>query len=453
VIRAELANLLRLALPIVLTQLSQMGMAVADTIMAGRFGAADLAGVALGGNIFWPTVMLLGGVIMALVPSVSQLHGGGRHAGAGEVVRQAGWIALAGGALLVVGYRNAEAFYRWVGVDPDAVPIAVAYLKALSWGTLPLLGYLALRYLCDGMSWTLPAMLVAFFGLLVKIPLNYLFIYGGGFVPAMGGEGCGWASALVMWLEFLVLALVVVRSRMRATGLFSRFSWPDWTRIWRLVKLGGPIGLTTFLEFSMFSVVTLLVGRLGVDAVAAHQIATNVGGLAFMVPMALGMAVAIRVGFNVGAGDLAGARRSGWVALALSLLFALAAALLLYAFRGFVAGLYSNELAVVAVAMELMVFVAVYQLVDDTQVTALGALRGFKDTRTPMVIALVAYWSVGLPVGVVLGFGWVELPGFMGVRGFWVGLAAGLSVASVVLIARFSWLSRRDAQVQRLASR
>lgn len=450
-VRAELGRLLRLAMPIILTQLSQMGMGVADTIMAGRYGAADLAGVALGGNVFWPTLMLLAGVIMAVVPAVSQLHGGGRHGGAGEVVRQAGWIALAGGVLLIALYRNAQALYEFIGVDPQAVPIATAYLDALSWGTLPLLGYFGLRYLCEGMSWTTPAMLVAGFGLLVKIPLNYLFIYGGGFVPEMGGAGCGWSSALVMWLEFIVLAVVIVRSRMRSTGLFARFSRPDFTQIWRLVKLGGPIGLTIFLEFSMFSMVTLLIGRLGVAAVAAHQIATSVGGLAFMIPMALGMAVAIRVGFNTGAGDLAAARRSGWIAIGVSLAFALVAAVFLLVLRGPIASLYSNDPAVVAVAMQLMVFVAVYQFVDDTQVTALGALRGFKDTRTPMIIALVAYWTIGLPVGVVLGFGWLEIPGLTGVRGFWVGLSAGLSVAAVVLVSRFAWLSRREAHVMRLA--
>jgi multidrug resistance protein, MATE family len=167
--------------------------------------------------------------------------------------------------------------------------------------------------------------------------------------------------------------------------------------------------------------------------------------------MALGMAVAIRVGFNTGTGDLAAARRSGWVAIGVSLVFAVAAAAVLLAFRGPIAGLYSNDAAVVGVAMQLMIFVAVYQLVDDTQVTALGALRGFKDTRTPMVIALVAYWTIGLPVGVVLGFGWLEVPGFSGVRGFWVGLSAGLTVAAVVLVCRFAWLSRRESHVLRLA--
>lgn len=452
-VRAELGQLLRLALPIVLTQISQMGMGVADTIMAGRYGAADLAGVALGGNVFWPTILLLSGVVMALVPAVAQLHGGQREADAGEVVRQAGWIALLGGLVLILLYQNAEGLYRWVGVDPQAIPIASAYLAALSWGTLPLLGYFALRYLCEGISWTLPAMAVAACGLLLKIPLNYLMIYGGGFVPAMGGVGCGWSSAIVMWLELVILALVMVRSRAASTGVFSRLSAPDPVQIWRLVKLGLPIGLTSFLEISMFSIITLMVGRLGIDAVAAHQIATSVGGLAFMIPMALGMAVAIRVGFNTGRGDLDGARRSGWVALAVALVFACVAAIVLLAFRGAIAGLYSTEQVVVTVAMELMVFVAVFQIVDDTQVTALGALRGFKDTRIPMLIALVAYWTVGLPVGMALGFGWVELPGFTGVRGFWVGLSAGLAVAAVVLVSRFAWLAGREDHVRALAGR
>ena len=203
----------------------------------------------------------------------------------------------------------------------------------------------------------------------------------------------------------------------------------------------------------MFSMVTLLIGRLGVDAVAAHQIAFNVGGLAFMVPMALGMAVAIRVGFNIGSSDLPAARRSGWVAIGVALAIAAVAAVVLFTFRGFITALYTTDLSVIAVAMELMVFVAVYQFVDNTQVTALGALRGFKDTRTPLVIALVAYWTVGLPVGMALGFGWIELPGFMGVRGFWVGLSAGLCVAAVVLVSRFAWLSQREAHVLRLATR
>jgi MATE family multidrug resistance protein len=254
-----------------------------------------------------------------------------------------------------------------------------------------------------------------------------------------------------MAYELVALVIVVVFSRMRIAGLFARFSWPDWREIGRLVRLGLPIGTTTFLEFSMFSVVTLLIGRLGVDAVAAHQIAANVGGMTFMVPLAVGMAASIRVGFNVGANDIPAARRSGWVAINVALMFALVAALLVYFGRDFIAGLYSTELPVVLLAIDLLLFVVLYQFFDDVQVVALGALRGFKDTRTPMWVAILSYWAVGLPVGVVLGFGFFGLEAFIGVAGFWVGLSAGLMVAAIFLTARLRWLSNAEHRIVQLA--
>jgi len=453
VIRRELGQLFRLALPMILTQLSQMGMGVADTIMAGRVSAAELAGVALGGNLFWPILLFVSGIIMSITPSVSQLHGAGRQKEVGDVVQQALWIAAVGGGVLMVVLRNVEPLYHMIGVDPLAIPISVAYLKALSWGLFPLLGYFAMRYLCEGMSWAFPAMLIAFSGLMLKIPLNYLFIYGGFGVPAMGGEGCGWSSAIVMWYQLIAISLVVMFSRIKVTGVFTHFSMPDFVEIGRLVRLGLPIGMTMFLEFSMFSVITLLIGRLGVEAVAAHQIASNVGGMTFMVPLALGMAASIRVGFNVGCDDLPGARRSGWVAINVSLVFAALAAMLVFFSRDFIAGLYSTELPVLILAVDLLLFIVIYQFFDDAQVTAMGALRGFKDTRTPLWVAIVAYWFIGLPVGVAVGTGWLPVDGFVGVRGFWVGLVVGLSVASVILVLRFRWLSSEETRIREFAVR
>lgn len=451
-VREEVGRLTRLALPIMLTQLSQMGMGVADTIMAGRVSAADLAGVALGGNLFWPFLMFVTGILMSITPSVSQLHGSGRQRDAGEVVRQAVWIALVGGGALILLLWNAEPIYHAIGVDPIAIPISVGYLHALSFGVLPILGYFALRLMCEGMSWTLPAMAIAVSALLLKIPLNFLFIYGyedfG--VPAMGGVGCGWSAAIVMTYQVVIMAVVVAYSRMRVTGVFARFSLPNAKEIWRLIRLGVPIGASTFLEFSMFSVMTLLIGRLGVDSVAAHIIASNVGGLTFMIPLALGMAGSIRVGYNVGAGDLDAARRSGRVVIGISALFAVVAAAAVFFGREFVAGLYSNDASVTLLAGELLLFVAFYQLFDDTQVTAIGALRGFKDTRAPMVVAAFAYWGIGFPVSVTLGFGFLGAPE-LGVHGFWWGLSVGLAVASLVLLLRFRWLSNQRERVLQLA--
>jgi MATE family multidrug resistance protein len=449
--RKELRTLLRLAAPLILAQVTQMGMGVADTIMAGQVGAVDLAGIALGGNFFWPTMMLLSGVIMALTPTVSQLHGAGKEAEAGEVARQAFWFAAAGGILMVVFLNNVEPLYRLLEVDPRAIPISVSYLQAMSFGVLPALGYFAMRYLCEGMSWTVPAMLIAGMALSLKIPLNYLFIYGAFGFEGMGGVGCGWSSAIVMCLQFVMMATVVARSRIRATGVFSQFSPPDFRRILQLIKLGLPIGLTIFMEISLFSVITLLIGRLGVEAVAAHQIASSVGGMTFMVPLGLGMAVSIRVGFNIGAGNLAAARRSGWVAIGVSLVFALFAAIVVFYFRPFIASLFSSELAVVTVAVDLLIFVVLYQFFDDAQVTAVGALRGYKDTRTTMWVAMLSYWGVGLPVGMAIGFGWLDFPAYEGVRGFWIGLVVSLGVAAVILLARYRWLSGNHGRIMEFA--
>jgi MATE family multidrug resistance protein len=437
----------------ILAQVTQMGMGVADTIMAGQVSAVDLAGVALGGNLYWPFILLLAGLIMSVTPSVSQLHGGGREAQAGEVARQAMWIALGGGLIMIGFLHSVEPLYRLLEVDARAIPLAVAYLQALSVSVLPILGYFTLRYLCEGMSWTIPAMWLAAGALTLKIPLNYLFIYGGFGVPAMGGVGCGWASAIVLTLQFAVMLVIVARSRIRVTGVFGRFSAPDLKEIGRLIRLGLPIGITNFMEVSLFSVITLMIGRLGAESVAAHQIASNVGGMTFMVPLALGMAVSIRVGFNVGAGDAVAARRSGWVGIGLSLVFALFAAILVYGLRSSIAGLYSSEIAVLTLAVDLMLFVVVYQFFDDAQVTAVGALRGFKDTRATMWVAMLSYWGVGLPVGAVLGFGWINLGAFQGVRGFWVGLVVGLLVAAIVLVSRFHWLSRRPERIAEYARR
>lgn len=450
VIRRELGQLSRLALPMMLAQLSQMGMGVMDTIMAGRVGAVDLAGVALGGNLFWPAILFVVGVLLSLMPSISQLHGAGRQREAGEVVRQAWWIALVGGSGLILLFRNAERIYRAIDVDPLAIPIALAYLDALSWGVLPMLGYVALRYLCDGNSWTVPAMVVALSGLVLKLPLNLLFIHGGFGVPAMGGVGCGYASAIVMSAQFATMTLIVAFSRMRVCGVFARFSAPDGAEIWRLIRLGLPIGLAIFVEVGMFSFITLLIGRLGVDAVAAHQIAMSVAGLTFMVGLALGAAASVRIGYSVGAEDLRAARRSGGVAIGVSVSFALLAALAIYFGRFWLARLYTTETAVFAMAAELLLFVAAFQLFDDAQATCTGALRGYKDTRSPMWVGAVAYWIVGFPVGVLFGFGLFGLPE-LGLHGFWTGMTVGLAVAASALTMRFRWLAGKPRRIRALA--
>lgn len=448
--RAELGVLLRLAAPLILAQLSQMFMGVADVVMVSRVSATDMAGVTLGGNLYFPTQFLVAGIIMAVTPTIAQLHGAGRTGEMGEVVRQAFYVAVPAGVLLVILFNHVEPLYHWIGVDARAIPVSVGYLHALSFGVMPLLCFFAMRYLCEGNSWTKPAMIISLVSLPTKVLLNYAFIYGHFGMPELGGMGCGYSSATIAWGQFIAMVFIVRHSRIRSAGVFARFSPPDFAAIGRLIRLGVPIGLSNFLEMAVFSAATLLIGRIGVEAVAAHQIAMNVGGLTFMIPMGIGMAAAIRVGFNTGAGNLDAARRSGWLAIGVATGFAVLAAIVVLFGRHWIASLYTPDAAVASMAASLLVFVALFQLFDDTQVTALGSLRGYKDTTLPMIIALIAYWGVGFPVAVVLGYGLLGFDEY-GPQGFWTGLTAGLGVAAVGLVWRFRRLSGDPGRIRELA--
>ena len=451
---AEFRSLGVLAVPIIITQLAQMGMGVADAIMAGRVSATDLAGIALGGNLYWPLMLLMSGIVMAVTPSVSQLHGAGRAGDSGAVVRQALWIAVCGGATIAVLLQNIGPVYRLLGVDERAIPVAAGYLRAASLGLPMMLAYVALRCLCEGMSWTRPAMFIGLSMLAIKVPLNWLFIYGQPAlgIPAMGGVGCGWSTAIVMACSLIVMLIVVSVSRMRESGVFSAFSWPDPAQIGRLLRLGLPIGLALFVEVAFFSGATLLIGRLGVETVAAHQVAFNIVGVTFMVPLALGMAATIRVGFNVGANDFAGASRSAWVAASTAIAWGVVFAATLLTWRYELVGLYTNETDVIQLAAGLLLLGALFQVFDGPQATVMGTLRGYKDTRAPMMVALVAYWLIGLPVGVTLCFGFLGIPG-IGVHGMWWGLVAGLAVVACALFARLARISNDPVRVAQLRLR
>ncbi len=448
----EFRNLVRLALPLMAAQLLQMAMGVMDTIMAGRLSARDLAGVALGLNVMWPSMFLLSGLILAATPIIAQLRGAGRAREAGEVVRQGIWIAVSVALALVVLWRNAHVAYVALHIDAATASIAERYLSATSFGIPGLLLYVLLRYFCEGMGETRPAMYIALGALLLKLPLNYAFIYGHWGAPALGGVGCGFSTAILWSLQCICMVLVVRLPFARVAGLFERFSLPQWSILRRFVVIGLPIGATAFAESFAFSSMGLLLGRFGPETLAAHQIVGNLNGIAFMIPMALGMATTIRVGFHVGANDYVQARIAAYVALRAAALFAGIVGMLLLIARGYVVSLFSTDPAVTALAASVVIFVAAYQLVDDTQVVAIGALRGYKDTQAPLWIALFGYWALAVPIGSALGFGWLWWDALQ-IYGFWIGMTVGLTFVAIALLHRV-WRTANDtARITQLAAR
>jgi len=430
-------------------QLAQMGMGVTDVIMAGRYSSVDLAGVALATSIMWPVMLLIMGIVQAVTPTVAQLDGAKNHTEIGEVIRQGLWLAILGGLFASVVLLNVAPFYRFVGVDPNAAAVSVPYLEMVAWGLPALMCFFCLRFLADGTGYTRPALFIAVSALLCKIPLNYILIHGYFGLPELGGVGCGVAQAIVMWVQLILILWVVSRKRFHHTRWMQHFSWPDWRRIKPLLIMGFPIGLTLFAEMGLFSLTTLLIGRFGAVFVASHNISMTINGIMFMLPLALGMGATIRIGYRVGSGEVMQAKTTAAIAMVCTVVFAIIAALFILMTREYLVAIFTTDQVVRDLSYTLLLFVVFFLVFDATQSTAIGCLRGYKDTRRPLAIALFSYWGIGLPLGCMLGFGWLSDP--LGVFGFWIGLSVGLGTAACLLCARLWQVSKNEALIRSLA--
>jgi len=438
----EAAALLRIGGPLVAAQVAQMAMGFFDTVMMGRVGPVELAAVAIGAGL-WHTLFLLAtGILMALSPSVAQLRGAGQIDQIAPLVRQSLWLAALLGAACFFALRHLEPLLAKLGIEPAIIPITGDYLRALSWGMFPIFIFMSFRLFSEGIARTRPILGVILPGLIINIVANYALIFGHWGFPQLGALGCGAATALSMWLVLVaMLGFLFADQGYRRYNLFQHWDWPDWRRLQPLLALGLPIGIGLFLETGVFAAVALLLGTLGAVAAAAHQIALNVAGMTFMIPLGLSMATTVRVGYAIGRDDPAAARFSGLTGIGLSGLFMAAMAVLIFLAHHSIAAFYTDHTPVIVVAGGLLQLAALFQISDGLQVGALGALRGLKDTRLPLLIVLVAYWLIAFPLGWLLGIHW----GF-GPAGPWIGLIAGLSVAAVLLNFRFRQLSARLAQ-------
>lgn len=434
----EVCSLLKLAIPIIIAQLAHTAMGFVDAVMAGRVSPRDLAAVALGNSIWVPVFLLMTGILLATTPKVAQRFGAGAQAEIGPLVRQALWLALAVGGCAAALLWNAEIILTQMHVDPVLIEPAMGYLRAVACGLPAVALYHVLRCFSDGLGHTRPSMVLGLCGLALNIPLNYIFIYGKLGLPAMGGVGCGWATGLVMGFMFLcMLWWVKWAPAYQSSKVFSRFDWPNWAVLKRLLSVGLPIGIAVFAESSIFAVIALLIGGLGAAVVAGHQIALNFSAMVFMIPYSLGMAATVRIGQALGRGEPRAARFAAGVSVATALAYACLSASLVLLLREQIAQIYSPDPAVIAVAMTLLVYSALFQFSDAIQVTAVGALRGYQDTRVTMLLTLFAYWGIGLPVGYALGLSdWFGTPS--GPSGLWQGLVVGLTCAAAMLAVRLT---------------
>lgn len=437
----EMWVLIVLALPLILGQLFGIGTDVIISIFGGHLGADVMAAVAVGSSLWIVVFMAVVGLMMSLQPAVSTLHGAGKQGEAAPLLAQGLILGLSagslGGVLLAFG---GPVLALVAGLPPSITPGVTAFLHAAAW-SIPALGIVAAcRGLSEGLSMTRPTMVTGGLGLLALAPSAYALMYGLtlpglGHWPGLGAEGAGLGIAVTLWMEAISYLIWI-----RVSGRYPMVVWspgalrPNFPVLGRLIRVGAPIAVTIVLEVCMFSVATVMVARFGAVAVAGHQIALMTSAVFFMVPLGLSLGVTVRVGRAVGQADPAGVRRAGLAGFAvMAACQSLSCASLLIA-PHFIAGLFTPVPEVIAMGASLLSLIAVFQFADGTQVIAMAALRGLQDTRVPMLLAVLAYWLLGVPLGAILAFGF----GF-GVAGIWCGLMGGLTAAAILLTVRFLW--------------
>ncbi|MCU7836258.1 MAG: MATE family efflux transporter [gamma proteobacterium symbiont of Taylorina sp.] len=434
--KKQLYKLLILAFPIIATQFSQMAMGVVDTIMSGHSSTTDLAAVAIGSSIWIPLVYFIAGVLTAITPTVAHYWGAKEYQKIGYTIRQSLWIALLLNIIGIIILLSIDRLFVFMAVEASVMPIAIRYLIAIAWGIPAIIGFFVLRCLNEGMSNIVPIMLTGILGLLVNIFCNYVLIFGHFGAPALGGEGAGWATSITQWFMLCGLFIYTIKNKkFNHIDLLSRNISPDFNELWKLTKLGVPIGITFFVEGSIFSVIALFIASMGIVTIAANQIALNFSSLVFILPLSLSISLTIQVGQYIGAGQFQQARDTIKVAYLVSLTISSLSALIIINFSADIASFYTDSSDVIALAASLMLFTALYQFSDGIQLCSAGSLRGLKDTTIPMILSIISYWIIGFPLGYTLAL--TELitqP--MGAKGFWIGLLAGLTFSAILMTLR-----------------
>jgi len=441
--RQEAASTLRLASPMVLTNLTQSAIQATDVVLLGWLGPKSLAAGALGSNIYVAFLIFGMGLVTAASPLMSRKIGSMPHSvrDVRRTVRQTMWAAVTMAMPVMLILWHAETLLIWLGQDPALAAQAAKFVRAIEWGFLPALFYLVMRSYVAALERPAWALLIGVFGVVFNACLNYSLIFGKMGLPALGVVGAGIGSTITQTMMFAGMAIVVsTHKRFRRYRLFGRFWRADWPRYKTVWKLGGPIAMTLGLEITIFNAAVFLMGIVGTAALAAHAVAIQVASFSFMVPLGLSQAATVRVGLALGRRDAGGITRAGWTAWAMGVGFMTCTAVLMWTIPRPIIGLFLDthsaaDAPVIDLAVSFLAIAAIFQIVDGMQAVGAGMLRGLHDTKIPMLFAAFGYWVVGFGVALFLGF-----HRHMGGVGIWIGLASGLAVVAVLMLAR--WLRR-----------
>ena len=431
--RPQFNYLLKLSIPAVFSQLAQMGMGFIDTIMAGHHSRDTLAVVSIGSNLFIPVIIVFLGIFLSINPLASGHAARNEPKELAQLLKSSLALAFTLAIPIIYIVRNLEPVIRLLGLNANLIVESDAYLDALSYGLIPLFLFLALRFYNEGLFSTRAIMFITLSALPINIAFNYLFLFKLNWGPA----GLGFATTISY--SFLCLALLIFTLKYQGySAVIKHLSEVkiSFEIIKKIIQLGLPIGIGLGLEITLFAVTGLFIATYGVEIVAGHQIAMNIASMTFMIPMGISIATTARVGYFFGKNDYLTATRVGYIGSGMSLVVMMVSALTMWFFPDMLVHLYTTDVGTVQVAAQLLFYAAIFQLFDGVQVTVLGALRGFHDTKIPMYFNLIAYWLIGFPIGYYLSLTYKA-------AGFWMGIILALMSAAILMSIRYGVVSHR----------
>lgn len=436
-------QILRLAGPLILGQVAVMGMTVTDIYMVGQLGADDLAAVQIGGSLWQIVSLLLIGVMLGNNPLVGQLHGAGRADAVRHQFQQALWLAIPVGLVMASAVAIGMGIVDWIGIPDPIVELTRAYLLPFLGTAVLMTLVFAFRGTFEGIGDTRPVMVFNSCAFLLNILLDYLLVFGHLGFPALGSRGAAWATFAVTLFLLAGLACHARFSRtLRPFRLFLPFDSPDRESLRKILALGIPISLYMGAEFSFFSVIPLFLAHLGPAVVGAHAVAINVDAVAFMIPVGISQALTILVAHSIGRGDAIAARHIAITAFKIALIVGLCAAVVKIALRHTLAAWFTPDPQVRAIAANLLIVAALLGSIDCLQINAGGALRGYRDARTPLLLQIAAFWGIAFPIAYSLAL--TDFWGApLGVYGFWLGMVVAVSFAGLFLVTRWHLVSSR----------
>lgn len=440
----EWVKLILLTLPLYIANLTRIGMAVTDTIMAGKAGLTDLAAVSLGVAVIAPIMMSVGAIVTIVSPMVARLRGAGKASRVGVLLNNAKTLSFRLMLVEVVLLLAASVIFGVASSDAEMVRIARIYLYLVMLNVPASILQRVVLGCFEGYRRTWPGMVVFVVALLLNIPLNYLFVMGWGPVPAMGGAGCGLATTFVHWFIFLSLLAILyaLPEHRQHARQFLCVRRKHAATLRQVFRLGLPLGIATLCEMGFFCVVMLIIAPLGKAAIGAQQIAMNISRLLFTLPLSLGVAVSIRSAYLVGAARKARFDALILIATIITLLAVTILVVLTSMGRTSIVAMYTNSAVVANTAASLLILCALYQLPDAAQAIVSGFLRGCHDTRIITWVNVACYWFVGLPLAwVFIRTDWVA--SHFGVAGAWISFIVTLTLAAILLSWRF-WRTRKS---------